>query len=484
MRERNAREEDVPVGPRLLTELARASSVPAVVGRYQITDRIATGTTSEMFKGVLFGEHGFKKPVAIKRLIPKLAGDPTAVELFLDEARIAARLSHRNIIEVLELGSDGETQFLAMQHVDGLDLSGLSAECSRTRMRIPPELAGLIVREILEALDYAHHAIDPAGQPLEILHRDLSPGNVMVSWTGDVKLVDFGRAVVAGSRHEGGGQSLRGKCGHMSPEQVGGSRVDARSDVFQAGILLAELVMGKKLFGAERELDILMMVRECDLSILDVHAKEFPVELLAVTMRALERDPADRWQSAAEFRDAIDDAIERKRRVTRRDLAALLSRLSIEPTATTPGRPFRASALGSGAIPPLANLRDDQEGDTVLSGAPIAMADDSQTSRMDVADVLAALHVEANRPNVLERATTGTDVFHSRTFEHRLEQTLRIANGSAHGEPEILSAGSAAAAAQEPESIVVPSLRPSRLPLFAVTSMLAAVAGGLVYLLS
>jgi serine/threonine protein kinase len=444
----------------------RDGKAPDTVGRYQITDRLASGGTSELFKGVFVGEYGFKKPIAIKRLLPHLAADPSAVEMFLDEARIAARLNHRNIIEVLELGSDAETQYMAMQFVDGIDLLGLASECTRTQLRMPPELAALIVREVLDALDYAHHAKDPSGRPLEIVHRDVSPGNVMLSWNGDVKLVDFGRALGSDRRHKTKGDSLRGKCGYMSPEQVSGGTVDVRSDLFQAGILLAELVLGRSLFGAARELDVLVMVRECNLATLDANASEFPIDLLAITLRALQRMPDDRWSSAAEFRDALDEWIANTARVTRRELAALLARLAGAPTK------YAATALGSGALAPMPDL-DDQV--TTISGAPdvvIETVEDS-TSRMDASQMLTYLAAEqAATPKKLGRAQT--DPFDSHTFENRLEQSIRIASGTANRDESVVQAAEAAQRAEQVAEEAPVDLRPrSRLPLVALGGLIA-----------
>ncbi len=468
--------------------MTRDGNDPDTVGRYQITDRLASGGTSELFRGVFVGEYGFKKPIAIKRLLPHLANDPSAVEMFLDEARIAARLNHRNIIEVLELGSDAETQYMAMQFVDGIDLLGLARECARTRIRLPAELAALIVREVLDALDYAHNAQDPAGRPLAIVHRDVSPGNVMLSWNGDVKLVDFGRALGTERRHKTKGESLRGKCGYMSPEQVSGGTVDARSDLFQAGVLLAELVMGRPLFGAARELDVLVMVRECNLVMLDACATDFPIDLLAITLRALQRSPDDRWRSAAEFRDALDEWIANTARVTRRELAALLAKIGNASTKYAP------TAQGSGALQP---MPDDDDAVTMIAGPRIAESApdaappsappsapveiiETATSRMDASQMLAYLAAEqAEAPQKLPRATT--DPFDTRTFENRLDQSIRIAQGTANNDESVLQAAEAAQRAEQPPSGPVVQLRSSKLP-FVVVGVLAALGSVAAYL--
>jgi eukaryotic-like serine/threonine-protein kinase len=316
-----------------------SGGTPKQIGKYQILDRVAVGGMAELFKAQLQGQHGFEKLVAIKKILPHLAGDNSFVEMFLDEARITAQLDHRHIVAVYELGTDADTPYIAMQYVDGLDVLALLRECARAQIRLPPDLAALIARDVLDALDYAHNALDVHGRPLRIVHRDISPGNVLLSWRGDVKLTDFGIARAAERRHKTEAGTLKGKYGYMSPEQVSSGDLDQRSDLFSVGILLAEMVMARRLFTSVNDLDILLMVRDARLDRLHKYASEFPVELRVLTVRALQRRPEDRWQSAAEFRDALDEWIRRTTRVTSRDLATLIGRVINAPTAELEGRP-------------------------------------------------------------------------------------------------------------------------------------------------
>lgn len=306
---------------------------PKQIGKYQILDRVAVGGMAELFKAQLQGQLGFEKLVAIKKILPHLAGDKTFVDMFIDEARITAQLDHRNIVAVYELGTDADTPYIAMQYVDGLDVLGLLRECARAQIRLPPDLAALIARDVLDALDYAHNAIDVQGRALKIVHRDISPGNVLLSWRGDVKLTDFGIARAAERTHKTEAGTLKGKYGYMSPEQVSSADLDERSDLFSVGILLAEMVMARRLFTSTNDLDILLMVRDARLDRLHKYASEFPVELRVLTVRALQRRPEDRWQTAAQFRDALDEWIRRTTRVSGRDLAALVGRIINAPTA-------------------------------------------------------------------------------------------------------------------------------------------------------
>ncbi|MEJ7600864.1 MAG: serine/threonine-protein kinase [Kofleriaceae bacterium] len=313
------------------------ASTPKTIGRYQIVDRLAVGGMAELFKATLTGDHGFEKLVAIKKILPHLATDASFVEMFIDEARITAQLDHRHIVQVFELGTDADTPYIAMQYVDGLDVLALLRECARAQIRLPPDLAGMIARDTLDALDYAHNAVDSSGKALGIVHRDISPGNVLLSWRGDVKLTDFGIARAAERRHKTEAGTLKGKYGYMSPEQVSGGEIDARSDLFSVGILLAEMVMARRLFTSTNDLDILLMVRDARLDRLHKYASEFPVELRVLTTRALQRRPEDRWQSAAQFRDALDEWIRRTSRVGSRELAQLIGSVIKAPTADLDG---------------------------------------------------------------------------------------------------------------------------------------------------
>jgi serine/threonine protein kinase len=370
--------------------------MPNQIGRYQILDRLAVGGMAELFKAQLIGQLGFEKLVAIKKILPHLAGDQQFVEMFLDEARITAKLDHRNIVAVYELGTDADTPYIAMQYVDGLDVLALLRECARAQIRLPPEHAAMIARDVLDALDYAHNAVDVGGRRLAIVHRDISPGNVLLSWRGDVKLTDFGIARAAERRHKTEAGTLKGKYGYMSPEQVSGAEVDARSDLFSVGILLAEMVMARRLFTSTNDLDILLAVRDARLERLHKYASEFPVELRVLTVRALQRRPEDRWQSAAQFRDALDEWIRRTSRVTSRELAALIGGVINAPTADLDGAPVMSSGaieapndVDSGLSGPMTRARMAKaEADALLAraefgrvdGVPIGLTGDQASS--------------------------------------------------------------------------------------------------------
>jgi eukaryotic-like serine/threonine-protein kinase len=310
-----------------------SAQLPRTIGRYTILDRLAVGGMAELFKAQLSGQHGFEKMVCIKKILPHLAVDRSFVEMFIDEARLTAQLDHPHIVQVFELGTDADTPYIAMQFVDGLDVLGLLRECARAQIRLPPDIAAFIAKDVLDALDYAHQAIDSNGRALGVIHRDISPGNVLLSWRGDVKLTDFGIARAVERRHKTEAGTLKGKYGYMSPEQVSGGEVDYRTDIFTSGILLAEMVIARRLFTAANDLDILLQVRDAKLERLHKYADEFPDDLLAIVAKALQRRPEGRWQTAALMRDALDDWLASQTRITQRDLAAFLQQVVQAPTS-------------------------------------------------------------------------------------------------------------------------------------------------------
>lgn len=308
------------------------NSARARFGRYEIIEPLALGGMAQLFRARAVGAHGFHKQVVIKKILPHLAGDPMFRAMFVDEAKISVRLVHPRIVQVLELGTDDGELFIAMELVDGLDLLAVLRACAKQRRELPLEIAVHIAVEVLDALSFAHDATDEDGASLGIVHRDISPGNVLVSRRGDVKLTDFGIARAAERSQKTQTGTLKGKFSYMSPEQISGAEIDSRSDLFSVGTLLAEMLMGRHLFAAPNELDVLLQVRDARLDRLDTHGGNIPADLRALLLRALTRRPGDRYQTAASFRDALADWLfEQRHRVGPRELATLM--LSLDDTA-------------------------------------------------------------------------------------------------------------------------------------------------------
>src|SRR5262245_36625302 len=303
---------------------------------------------AELFVATSPGEHGFQKKVVIKRLLPHLSTDDTYKAMFIDEAKLTARLVHPKIAQTFELGRVETSLFIAMEFVDGIDVLALLREFASRRRRVEPQLAAWIAHEVLDALDYAHSLRDEDGKSLGIVHRDISPSNVLLSVRGDVKLVDFGiaRAVDPDRAHKSKSGTLKGKYGYMSPEQVIEQHLDARSDLFSVGVVLAELLTGRRLFAAANELDVLLMVRDAKLHRLDKYGAEIEAALGEIVRRALRKAVDDRWQTAAAFRDALSEWLyERGHRPTHRIVADVV----VELRDAVIERRHRNFAGGSGA---------------------------------------------------------------------------------------------------------------------------------------
>jgi len=281
------------------------------LGPYVLGERLGLGGMAEVFVATRPGPRGFNKRFAVKRILPELARDPRFVAMFCDEARICASLSHPNIVQVIDFGeSDGEV-FMALEYVDGLSLARLLRLVAGARRRFPVPVALFIAHEVLRALDFAHSACDEEERSLGIVHRDVSPGNVLIGRTGEVKLGDFGillSAFVDRRTHPG---ELKGKVGYMSPEQAMGGTIDVRSDVFALGIVLAEMLLARPLFSGKNEFEILTKIHEADVSNLDKYGHGIPPEVLDVVRAALQRDRNQRYANAAAFALAIQNASER-----------------------------------------------------------------------------------------------------------------------------------------------------------------------------
>jgi serine/threonine protein kinase len=286
--------------------MVEPASAALRLGPYVLGERLGLGGMAEVFVGRRAGPHGFAKRFAIKRILPDLAKDQRFVSMFIDEARICAGLQHPNIVEVVDFGESQGELFMAMEYVDGVSLARLLRHVAGKRSSFPISLAVLIARDVLRGLSHAHQAADEHGRPLGLVHRDVSPGNVLISRMGEVKLADFGivRGVTLDRRTDPG--ELKGKLGYMSPEQVIGAEVDPRSDVFAVGILLAEMLTACPLFSGRDELEVLTRIHEADLSTLERQGTNLPPDLLAITRRALKRQPWDRFQTAAEFAQALE----------------------------------------------------------------------------------------------------------------------------------------------------------------------------------
>ncbi|MBW2732945.1 MAG: serine/threonine protein kinase [Deltaproteobacteria bacterium] len=288
---------------------------PVEFGNYLLTERLAVGGMAEIFKARAPGPLGFEKTVVVKRMLTHLARDKAFVDMFIDEARLMGRISHPRIVQVFDFGEIKGHYFITMEYVEGTDGLTLLQRCAISRRRPPSAIAVQIVAEVLDALDYVHTLEDSTGTPLHVVHRDISPSNIFISERGDVKLGDFGIAQSLARRAVTQAGVLKGKYGYMSPEQVAGRDVDHRRDVFAAGVVLAELLMVRRLFMAENELDVLLQIRDAKLDRLERYGEHIPPALRNILDAALARNPDLRYQTAATFLQALHHYLHSEQRI-------------------------------------------------------------------------------------------------------------------------------------------------------------------------
>ncbi|MBL9015891.1 MAG: serine/threonine protein kinase [Myxococcales bacterium] len=296
------------------------------LGRYEVLTKLATGGMAEIYLGRMHGAAGFEKLCVLKRILPSVAADKKLVAMFLDEARLSATLHHTNIAEVFDLGTDGDTYFYAMEYIHGQDARAIRLKCAEAKAPIPLDVSLAIIHGVASALDYAHTRSGPDG-PLGIVHRDVSPGNVLVSYDGAVKLCDFGiaRATTRASDTKTG--TLKGKIPYMSPEQLQGQRLDHRSDLFALGIMLYELTVGCRPFRGPTEFAIMERIVNHAPKPPSLVVPGYPGELERIVLKLLANQPEHRYQHAGELIS---------------DLDADLERLAISPSPLLLGKYMRA----------------------------------------------------------------------------------------------------------------------------------------------
>jgi eukaryotic-like serine/threonine-protein kinase len=281
---------------------ARVAPLPSRIGRHQVVGYIATGGMAELF----LGKEPTGRPVVIKRILPHLARQTTFVSMFIDEARIGSRAMHPNLVEVYELGQVGIDLFLVMEYLVGENLAGLVRRLTKRQERISYGLCAYIIAEVCDGLHFAHELKDDeSGEPLELVHRDVSPQNVFVTYGGDVKLLDFGVATASQRLTQTASGEVKGKYAYMSPEQCKGEPLDRRSDIFSLGIVLYELTTLRRLFKRSNELQVMRAITEEPIPRPTRELPDYPPALEAICVRALARDPDQRYSTAAEMREDL-----------------------------------------------------------------------------------------------------------------------------------------------------------------------------------
>ena len=298
-------------------------------GKFTLLDRIGSGGMAEIWKSSLAGVDGFQKILVVKKILPKHANNRQFVTMFVQEAKVCSGLHHANVVQIYELGEEAGEYFIAMEYVQGYDLLKVLTRASRSRMALPPELCLYVVSEICKGLGYAHAATDIGGRPLNIIHLDVSPSNVLISQDGEVKLTDFGvaRASVEGAPTRSDDR-LKGKLGYMSPEQVTGKPLDSRSDIFAIGIILYELFTLKRLFLGKTDIETLKNIRDANVDPRLRRHPEIPGPISEVIRKALTVNVETRYQTAFEIEEAIAQYLfENRIRVTGQMLAKYIRAL-------------------------------------------------------------------------------------------------------------------------------------------------------------
>jgi len=291
--------------------VSKADPTPELtrLGSYAIVRKLAKGGMAELFLARSVGPEGFEKLVVLKKILPRYAENPRFVQLFLDEAKLAASLDHPHIVHVYDMGRVEGNYFFTMEFVHGQDVRTILKHASRTRHDLPLSVAVQIGRNVAAALHHAHERRHPDGTLRNIVHRDVSPSNILVSYDGAIKLADFGVAKASSSSVRTRTGALKGKVGYMSPEQARGASIDRRSDIFSLGVVLWELVTMRRLFKSENDLATIQAIINTPPAPLIDHRPEAPAELDRIVRKALEKDPAARYQNAQEVQHDLDELV-------------------------------------------------------------------------------------------------------------------------------------------------------------------------------
>ena len=282
------------------------------LGRYRVVDEIGIGGMASVHLGRMDGPGGFQKWVAIKRIHSHLIEDETFIQMFLDEARVAARISHPNVATVFELGKHEDTYWIAMEYLHGEPLREVMRRTDETGQPMPPEIACRVIADAAEGLHAAHELLGKNGEKLQLVHRDVTPHNLFVTYDGCTKVVDFGIAKFSSRMSNTRAGTLKGKLAYMSPEQVHGEGIDRRTDIFALGVVLWELTTGQRLFRMDSDLDTLAKVQECNVARPSTMVRGYPIDLEKIVMKALSKNRGERFKTAREFSRALQSLLMRR----------------------------------------------------------------------------------------------------------------------------------------------------------------------------
>jgi serine/threonine protein kinase len=367
--------------------------------RYHVVSKIAHGGMAEIFLALQQGEVGFQKTVVLKRILPRLAEDPSFVRMLVDEAHIASTLNHSNLVQVLDLGKSGQQYFLVLEFVDGWSLEQVRRRALKAKVKLPLPLALHVVSALCRGLAYVHTRTRN-GKPLGIVHRDVTPQNVLLSKEGEVKLADFGIAKAVGKSEKSATGIIKGKFAYMSPEQSRGAPLDGRSDLFSVGSLLYLLITGRKPFDGATDLDVIMQVRRGKPEKPSTIVRDMNPDVERLINRALRVDVAKRWQSAEQMADRIDAILVKLGQPSgpaplKRWLEMLAERDGAKPPAVEGGASDPSIAVELGSL------------DIELQEVPPTMIEEERGTGLDTRSLGGHTRQEATANNMPTRQDSG-----------------------------------------------------------------------------
>jgi eukaryotic-like serine/threonine-protein kinase len=344
--------------------------------RYRVIDKLESGGMAEVFRAESTGLEGFRKQVAIKRVLPHLGRNAKFISMFLDEARLSAQLSHSNCVQVFDIGVRDEAYFIVMEFVDGANLKSIATSLQNKGRTFPIPVAAYIAHEICKGLTYAHELADQAGVSLGLVHRDVSPPNVLVTKHGEVKIVDFGLAKASSQIEPSEPGVIKGKFAYLSPEATHGEEVDCRADIFAVGIILWELLASQRLFVGDSDVQIFHKVQAAKVPSISQINRGVPPDLEAIVNRALARDRNDRYSTARELGQELSRFMFRfAQPVSGYDIATIVQATMREKENARLAQGSFIHKLIEEALFEFTSLRGDRHGDASALASTLVAAD-------------------------------------------------------------------------------------------------------------
>jgi len=353
--------------------------------RYHLLEKLESGGMAEVFLGEATSVQGFKKRVAIKRVLPHLASHTNFIGMFLDEARLGARLTHANIVSVFDIGKSDNSFFIVMEFVDGTNLKKIMEALRLKEQHFPLKDVIYIAMEVCRGLSYAHELVDDDGHPVDLVHRDVSPPNILVSKRGEVKVTDFGLAKARTQLERTDPGVVKGKFSYLSPEVATGQDVDQRADIFALGVCLWEMLAGRRLFLGDTDYETVQAVSNADVpSLVGVHPEVDP-QFESLLLKALARDPDNRYPSAREFGDALASYLfHHQMKVTPYDIANLVQ-AALERQKSVPPQPMMIDGMIQEELGRFTSLESDAKV-PIDPSTTFALGPDDGTRPLDASD--------------------------------------------------------------------------------------------------